>query len=151
VKPEVVIYTDGACSGNPGPGGWGAILLSGKHSKEIYGYELATTNNRMEMMAAIKALESLKNFSNVKVFTDSKYLQQGISDWIQGWIKNNWVGSNKKLVKNSDLWQALHKLCLQHEIDWCWVKGHHVNEGNIAADKLATRGRDEAKRLLCQS
>ncbi len=150
-KPEVVIYTDGACSGNPGPGGWGAIMLSGKHNKRIYGYELNTTNNRMEMMAAIKAIEALKNTSSVKIFTDSKYLQQGISDWIAGWIKNNWVGSNKKLVKNADLWQTLHKLSLNHDIEWCWVKGHASSEGNIEADRLATTGRDEAKRLLCQS
>lgn len=151
MKPEVIIYTDGACSGNPGPGGWGAIMRSGKHCKEIYGSELETTNNRMEMMAAIKALEMLKKISNVKIFTDSRYLQHGISDWIHGWIKNNWVGSNKKLVKNADLWQTLYMLSLKHDIEWCWVKGHSSDKGNIAADKLATKGRDEAKGLLCQS
>jgi ribonuclease HI len=151
VIPKIVIYTDGACSGNPGPGGWGAVMRSGKHSKELYGSESDTTNNRMEIMGAIKALESLKSPSNVQIFTDSKYLKDGISDWIHNWIKNNWVGSNKKLVKNADLWQTLYNLSLKHEIEWSWVKGHGSNEGNIAADRLATKGRDEAKGLLCQS
>ena len=151
MKPEVIIYTDGACSGNPGPGGWGALMLSGTHSKRIYGYELDTTNNRMEIMAAIKAIDALKTTSNVKIFTDSKYLQCGIVEWIHGWIKNNWVGSNKKLVKNADLWQTLYMLSLKHEIEWHWVKGHKASKGNIEADRLATTGRDEAKKLLCRS
>jgi len=149
-KPEVLIYTDGACSGNPGPGGWGAVLRSGKYYKQIYGHESQTTNNRMEIIAAIRALEALKVTSSVKIFTDSKYLQLGISVWIYNWIENNWIGSNKKLVKNADLWQTLYSLTLKHDIEWRWVKGHDDNEGNIAADKLAVKGKDEAKRLLCQ-
>ncbi len=149
MKPEVVIYTDGACSGNPGPGGWGAYFISGKHSKKLHGNELETTNNRMEMMAAIKALETLKTSCSVKIYTDSVYLQKGITDWIHRWIKNNWVGSNKELVKNADLWQNLYDMAQKHDIEWHWVKGHKDNEGNIIADKLATKGRDEAKEL-CQ-
>ena len=145
MKPKITIYTDGACSGNPGPGGWGAILYSGNHEKTIYGSESDTTNNRMEIMAAIKALEALKGPSSVDLYTDSKYVQQGISDWIDNWIKNNWRGSNKKLVKNSDLWQTLHSLSQKHDIRWHWVKGHEDNECNIKADALAVRGRDEAK------
>lgn len=151
MKPNIIIYTDGACSGNPGPGGWGAVLHAGRHKKEIYGYELETTNNRMEIMAAIEALKALKQESEVTIYTDSKYLQQGISDWIDNWIKNNWVGSNKKLVKNADLWQTLHKLSEMHAVEWHWVKGHGNNIGNIAADKLAVLGRDEAKKRLEQN
>jgi ribonuclease HI len=145
MKPKITIYTDGACSGNPGPGGWGAVLSSGHHTKKIYGSDIDTTNNRMEIMASIKALEALKKPSEVILYTDSKYLQQGISDWIDSWIKNNWCGSNKKLVKNSDLWQTLYKLCQIHDVKWHWVKGHESNKGNIEADALAVRGRDEAK------
>ena len=149
-KPEVVIYTDGACSGNPGPGGWGAFFQSGKHIKKIYGYELETTNNRMEIMAAIKALHNLKTSCKVKIYTDSSYLEKGIKEWIHNWIKNNWVGSNKKLVKNADLWQDLYDISKLHDIEWHWVKGHGNSHGNIVADGLATQGRDEAKKLLCQ-
>lgn len=145
MKPKITIYTDGACSGNPGPGGWGALLISGNHEKKIYGSEKDTTNNRMEIMAAIKALEALKGPSEINLYTDSKYVQQGISDWIDNWIKNNWRGSNKKLVKNADLWQTLHKLAQMHDINWHWVKGHENNKGNIEADALAVKGRDEAK------
>lgn len=145
MKPKIIIYTDGACSGNPGPGGWGALLISDNHEKKIYGSERDTTNNRMEIMAAIKALEALKGSSKIDLYTDSKYVQQGISDWIDNWIKNNWRGSNKKLVKNVDLWQNLHKLDQMHYITWHWVKGHENNKGNIEADALAVKGRDEAK------
>lgn len=145
MKPKIIIYTDGACSGNPGPGGWGAVLSSNGHKKAIYGSESATTNNRMEIMAAIKALEALKRPSEVDLYTDSKYLQLGISGWIDNWIKNNWLGSNKKLVKNCDLWQTLHKLAQIHDIKWHWVRGHKNNKGNIEADALAVKGRDNAK------
>lgn len=147
MEPSVIIYTDGACSGNPGPGGWGAILHYGGKKKEIYGSEAETTNNQMELMAAIKALESLNRHCKVDIYTDSKYVQQGISDWIDNWIKNNWVGSNKKLVKNAKLWQNLKDLCDKHDVKWHWVKGHGTNEGNIRADELAVKGRDEAKNL----
>lgn len=147
MKNPVIIYTDGACSGNPGPGGWGAYLKFGEHEKKIYGSEPNTTNNRMELTAVIKALEAIKSPYKIKIYTDSKYVKDGISDWINKWIKNNWKGSDKKLVKNVDLWQNLHDITLKHDIEWHWVKGHSSNLGNIEADRLAVLGRDEAKKL----
>ena len=145
--PEVIIYTDGACSGNPGPGGWGVYMIYQDHKKKIYGHECNTTNNRMEMMAAIKGIEALNKKCHVQIFTDSIYLQKGITEWIYNWLKNNWRGSDKKLVKNADLWQNLYDLVQQHEIKWHWVKGHANNHGNVIADELACLGRDEAKEL----
>jgi ribonuclease HI len=146
-SPKVTIYTDGACSGNPGPGGWGAYLLYKDHKKKLHGSDAETTNNRMEIMAAIKALETLKTHCEVDLFTDSIYLKQGISEWIYNWVKNNWRTSNKKLVKNSDLWQTLYELTTKHKIEWHWVKGHTNNIGNIIADELACIGRDAAKNI----
>jgi len=145
--PEVTIYTDGACSGNPGPGGWGVYMIYKDHKKKFYGHDLNTTNNRMEMMAAIKGLEALTKKCRVQIFTDSTYVQKGITAWIYNWIKNNWRGNDKKLVKNADLWQNLYDLVQKHEIQWHWVKGHANNNGNVIADKLACLGRDEAKVL----
>ncbi|MFC3068615.1 ribonuclease HI [Phenylobacterium soli] len=140
MTPKVVIYTDGACSGNPGPGGWGAVLLSGEHRKEICGGELATTNNRMELMAAIQALESLKKPCQVELHTDSKYVQQGIHEWIHGWKKRGWLTADKKPVKNEDLWRRLDEARSRHDVQWRWVKGHAGHELNELADALARRG-----------
>lgn len=141
----VSIYTDGACSGNPGPGGWGVYLIYNGHEKKIFGSASDTTNNRMELMAAIMGLRALNKPCKVNVFTDSTYVQQGITSWINNWMKNNWQNSNKKLVKNADLWQNLYKEIQKHEISWHWVKGHSSNKGNIIADELAVLGRDKAK------
>ena len=135
--PHVVIYTDGACSGNPGPGGWGAILTSGNHRKELKGGEEHTTNNRMELMGAISALEALKGPSNVELHTDSKYVQQGISQWIHGWKRNGWKTADKKPVKNTDLWQRLDAAMKHHDVKWHWVKGHAGHDMNERADELA--------------
>ena len=135
--PHVVIYTDGACSGNPGPGGWGAILTSGQHEKQLKGGEPHTTNNRMELMAAISALEALKKPSKVDLHTDSQYVQQGISAWIKGWKRNGWRTADKKPVKNVDLWQRLDAAMQQHHVKWHWVKGHDGHEMNERADELA--------------
>jgi len=145
--PKVTIYTDGACSGNPGPGGWGVYMIYNDHIKKFHGSESNTTNNRMEMTAAIKGIEALKHRCHVIIFTDSTYVQKGITEWIYNWIKNNWHGSDKKLVKNADLWQNLYNLVQKHEIEWHWVKGHASNNGNNIADELACIGRDEAKNL----
>jgi ribonuclease HI len=135
--PDVVIYTDGACSGNPGPGGWGAILTSGQHRKELKGGEDHTTNNRMELMGAISALEALKGPSNVELHTDSQYVQQGISKWIHGWKRNGWRTADKKPVKNTDLWQRLDAAMQRHDVKWHWVKGHAGHDMNERADELA--------------
>ena len=143
-RQTVLIYTDGACSGNPGPGGWGATLQWNSHYKEIFGYELETTNNRMEITAAIEALNILKKPCNVTIYTDSKYLQLGITEWIHKWVKNNWRKGDHKPIKNIDLWQNLYDKLKQHEIMWEWVKGHANNDGNIAADRLAVKGKEEA-------
>lgn len=145
----VTIYTDGACKGNPGSGGWGALLTYGKHQKEIYGGEPDTTNNRMELLAAIKALEALKRPCQVELFTDSQYLRQGISSWLANWLKNNWKTANKKPVKNQDLWQQLHQLNQQHKIQWRWVKGHSGDQGNEKADELANKGIETLKEQEC--
>ena len=139
-RPEVTIYTDGACSGNPGPGGWGAILISGPHRKELNGGEAETTNNRMELTAAIEGLNALKGPSSVDLYTDSTYVRDGISKWIHGWKKNGWRTSAKKPVKNAELWQALDAARDRHEIRWHWVKGHAGHPENERADELARAG-----------
>ena len=133
----VEICTDGACSGNPGPGGWGALLNSGGHEKELMGGEYETTNNRMELMAAIEGLTALKRPSKVRLHTDSTYVKDGLTKWIHGWKRNGWKTASKKPVKNKDLWQALEEACKPHEIEWVWVKGHAGDEGNERADELA--------------
>ncbi len=149
---KVIIYTDGACSGNPGPGGWGVYMIYGQHEKKLHGQELDTTNNRMELTAAIEALKALKNRCTIDLYTDSVYVKDGITTWIDNWIKNNWRTSNKALVKNVDLWQNLHSLTADHDITWHWVKGHGSNIGNNIADELAVLGRDKAlEALKCQS
>lgn len=139
-KKEITIYTDGACSGNPGPGGWGALLLYNEHEKELFGGEPNTTNNRMELMAAIKALEALKGSCKVTLYTDSNYVKNGITTWLPGWKAKNWKTSNNKPVKNADLWRQLDDASQAHDIDWHWVKGHAGNHGNERADELARRG-----------
>ena len=136
-EPHVVIHTDGACSGNPGPGGWGAILAAGGKERELKGGEAHTTNNRMELMAAISALEALKKPCTVDLHTDSKYVQDGISKWIHGWKRNGWRTADKKPVKNMDLWQRLDAAIKQHDVRWHWVKGHVGHELNERADRLA--------------
>jgi ribonuclease HI len=137
---KVIIHTDGACSGNPGPGGWGAILQYGAKKKEISGGELATTNNRMELMAAIQALETLTRPCKIELHTDSQYVQKGIGEWIHGWKKRGWLTADKKPVKNDDLWKRLDAARLRHEVDWRWVKGHAGHELNERADELARQG-----------
>ena len=143
MTPQVVIYTDGACRGNPGPGGWGAVLLSKGQEKELCGGEPLTTNNRMELMAAIQALEALKKPCIVELHTDSKYVQQGISDWIRGWKARGWMTADKKPVKNEDLWRRLDEARTRHEVTWKWVKGHAGHPLNERADQLANRGLEE--------
>ncbi|MEO0608719.1 MAG: ribonuclease HI [Pseudomonadota bacterium] len=145
-KPSISIWTDGACSGNPGPGGWGALLIAGGKRKELYGGTPDTTNNRMELMAAIEALNALNKPSAVTLHTDSTYVKDGLTKWIHGWKKNGWKTAAKKPVKNKDLWQALDTACARHEIKWVWVKGHAGDEGNEKADELARRGADAARR-----
>jgi ribonuclease HI len=141
--PAVVIYTDGACSGNPGPGGWGAILMYNGHRKELSGGEAETTNNRMELLAAISALEALKRASRVELHTDSAYVKNGITQWIHGWKRNGWRTADKKPVKNLDLWQRLDEARRHHQIDWRWVKGHAGHPENERADELAREGAQE--------
>lgn len=139
-RPGITIYTDGACSGNPGPGGWGAILISGPHRKEMYGGEPETTNNRMELTAAIEALEALKRPSTVSIYTDSTYVRDGITKWIVAWRKNGWRTAAKKPVKNAELWQRLDAAQQRHDIDWHWLKGHAGHPENERADELARTG-----------
>ncbi|HFD11612.1 MAG TPA: ribonuclease HI [Crenotrichaceae bacterium] len=139
----VEIFTDGACRGNPGPGGWGAILKYNGHKKEIFGGENHTTNNRMELMAAIMGLESLKKPCRVQLTTDSKYVKDGISKWIVNWKKRGWKTANKKPVKNDDLWRRLDAATNIHDIQWLWVKGHSGHPENEKADELANRGIDQ--------
>jgi ribonuclease HI len=136
----VVIYTDGACKGNPGPGGWGALLRAGEHRKELFGGEPHTTNNRMELTAVIRALESLTRPSDVDLYTDSTYVKNGIETWIHEWKKNGWKTSDRKAVKNADLWRELEALADRHTIRWHWVRGHADDPGNLRADALANRG-----------
>lgn len=144
-KPFVEIYTDGACSGNPGPGGWGALLKFDNMKKEIAGYSINTTNNKMEILAAIEALKALKKPCKIKLYTDSIYLQKGITEWIYNWQRNGWRKSDNKPVKNAELWQNLKNEIDKHDIIWCWVKGHSSNEGNIIADELAASAREIAR------
>ncbi|MBU1210265.1 MAG: ribonuclease HI [Alphaproteobacteria bacterium] len=138
--PQVTVYTDGACSGNPGPGGWGAILMSGSHRKELSGGEALTTNNKMELTAAIEALAALKRKSKVDLHTDSTYVQNGILKWIHGWKKNGWRTADRKPVKNAELWQRLDELRTRHEVEWHWVRGHAGHIENERADELAREG-----------
>lgn len=145
MTPQVVIYSDGACSGNPGPGGWGAVMISGEHVKEICGGEPGTTNNRMELMAAIQALEALKKPCKVELHTDSTYVMKGISEWIHGWKKRGWKTADNKPVKNDDLWRRLDVARSRHDVTWKWVKGHAGHELNERADALARKGLQEAR------
>jgi len=137
---KVEIYTDGACSGNPGPGGWGAVLLYGDREKELFGGAPETTNNRMELTAAIEALEELKRPCQVRLHTDSTYLKRGITEWIARWKRNGWRTADRKPVKNQDLWQRLDAALARHRVEWRWIKGHAGNAGNERADALARRG-----------
>jgi ribonuclease HI len=139
---EVEIFTDGACRGNPGPGGWGAILRAGGREKELWGGEAQTTNNRMELTAVIRALEALKRPSRVRLYTDSQYVQKGISEWIHSWKRRGWKTADKKDVKNADLWRELDAVAAQHEVAWHWVRGHDGHAENERADALANRGID---------
>lgn len=143
-EDTAVIYTDGACSGNPGPGGWGVYFKWGEHEKQLYGSEELTTNNRMELMAAIMALESLKRPTKVQLYTDSSYVRNGITSWMRNWKRNGWINSQKQPVKNSDLWRRLDEAAARHDVDWHWVRGHAGDPGNERADALAVKGRDEA-------
>ena len=140
MNDAVEIYTDGACKGNPGPGGWGVWMLYNGKEKTMHGGEALTTNNRMEMTAVIRALEALKRPCNVKLYTDSSYVQKGITEWIVGWKARNWRTADKKPVKNDDLWKVLDVLANQHKIEWIWVRGHDGNDGNERADSLANEG-----------
>jgi len=140
---QVEIYTDGACRGNPGPGGWGAVLMYGEKRKEIFGGEANTTNNRMELMAAIQALSALNRDCELTLYTDSQYVRKGITEWIINWKKRGWKTAAKKPVKNSDLWQQLDEQVSRHQVHWVWVKGHAGNEGNELADDLANKGVDQ--------
>lgn len=139
----IKIYTDGACKGNPGPGGWGALLRYNDHEKTLYGGETQTTNNRMELTAAIKALEALKRPCEVHLYTDSQYMRQGMTEWLSQWKKNGWRNSRKEPVKNVDLWQQLDSLAMQHKIKWHWVKGHSGHPENELADALANQAIEE--------
>ena len=145
MRPKVEIWTDGACKGNPGWGGWGAKLVSGAHVREMKGGEADTTNNRMEMMAAIAALEALKKASDVTLHTDSVYLRDGVTKWIHAWKTRGWKTADKKPVKNQDLWMRLDTAAARHRVDWRWVKGHAGDEGNERADALANEGLAEAR------
>jgi ribonuclease HI len=142
---NVTIYTDGACSGNPGPGGWGAILMSGEHERELYGGEPQTTNNRMELTAAIKALEALKRPCKVELHTDSQYVRQGVTEWLAGWKKRGWKTAAKAPVKNEDLWRELDAARARHDVVWNWVKGHAGHPLNERADALARKGVDQVR------
>ena len=145
MSSEVEIWTDGACSGNPGPGGWGALLRYGDREKELFGGEAETTNNRMELTAAIEALKALKKPCKVKLTTDSQYVKGGITGWIFGWKKNGWKTSAKKPVKNVELWQALDEATQRHDVSWHWIKGHAGHAENEKADELARRGMEDYK------
>ncbi|WP_211248232.1 ribonuclease HI [Brackiella oedipodis] len=139
-EAKLKIWTDGACKGNPGPGGWGAYLTYGSHHKKLFGGELDTTNNRMELMAVIEALQALNKPSTIELYVDSQYVKKGLTEWLPNWIKKNWRTSANKPVKNADLWQKLQALSEPHHINWHWVKGHAGNEGNEMADTLANQG-----------
>lgn len=144
-KEKIIIYTDGGCRGNPGIGGWGVWLRYGEHEKKLNGAEKDTTNNRMELMAAIKALEEIKSSSiHIDLYTDSKYVMNGITQWIAGWKKKNWKTASKTSVKNVDLWQKLDELNQKHQVSWFWVKGHSGDKGNDIADLLANQAMDNS-------
>lgn len=142
---HVTIYADGACRGNPGPGGWGAWLRSGEHERELFGGHAATTNNRMELTAVIEALTALQRRCTVTVYTDSTYVKDGITSWLRGWKARGWVTAAHQPVKNADLWQRLDQLNAAHDVTWCWVKGHSGDPGNERADRLANRGVDSLR------
>jgi ribonuclease HI len=146
VTGTIRIYTDGACRGNPGPGGWGALLVAGGREKELWGGELMTTNNRMELTAAIRGIEALKRRCKIDLFTDSQYVRNGIREWLVQWKKRGWKTADKKPVKNQDLWERLDELVTGHDIEWHWVRGHSGHDGNERADALANRGIDELGR-----
>jgi len=139
-KPIVEAYTDGACSGNPGPGGWGVLMRMGNHEKELYGGEAHTTNQQMELQAAVEALRALSKPCQVTIISDSKYVVQGMSEWIHNWKKKGWKTASKKPVSNLERWQALDQLAAKHDVTWQWIKGHAGHEGNERADELARRG-----------
>ena len=140
MSTEVHVYTDGACKGNPGVGGWGVLLKYGDRARELFGGEAQTTNNRMELTAVIRALEALNRKCRIKLYTDSTYVQQGITTWIHDWKKRGWKTAGRKPVKNADLWRRLDELAREHEIEWIWVRGHSGHDGNERADELANRG-----------
>jgi len=142
---RVRIYTDGACKGNPGPGGWGALLQFDGREKELCGGEAGTTNNRMELTAVIRALQALKRPCDIDIYTDSQYVQKGISEWIAAWKRRGWKTADKKPVKNEDLWRRLDALAAQHHVEWVWVKGHAGHDGNERADQLANKGIETLK------
>ena len=144
---NVSIWTDGACSGNPGPGGWGVLIRFGEFEKELEGGEFETTNNRMELIAAIEALKALKQQCEVNLYTDSKYVKTGITEWIFGWKKNNWRTAARKPVKNADLWKLLDEAASRHKIIWHWVKGHAGHDENERADELASSGMEPFKSM----
>jgi ribonuclease HI len=146
VTPHVEIFTDGACKGNPGPGGWGVVLRLGERVKELHGGEPGTTNNRMELTAVIRALEALTRPCKVRLHTDSQYVQKGISAWIHQWKRRGWRTADNKPVKNEDLWRQLDELAARHDVDWVWVKGHAGHAGNERADQLANLGVAEVGR-----
>jgi ribonuclease HI len=148
MNETVYIFTDGACRGNPGPGGWGVLLQCKGKEKELYGAESETTNNRMELTAAIRGLEALKRPSKVCVVSDSQYLSKGISEWVPAWIQRGWRTAAKKLVKNADLWQCLLLEIKRHEVQWQWVRGHSGHIGNERADRLANKAIDEMLRII---
>jgi ribonuclease HI len=148
---NVEIYTDGACKGNPGPGGWGVVLRHGLRVRELHGFEPHTTNNRMELTAVIRALETLRRPCEVRLHTDSQYVQKGISEWIHDWKRRGWLTADKKPVKNVDLWQELDALAHRHRVEWVWVKGHAGDPGNERADELANLGVSEASRRSMES
>lgn len=143
----VTIYTDGACRGNPGPGGWGAVLTSGEHEKELRGAEPLTTNNRMELTAAIRALAAMKRPAKIRLYTDSQYVRKGITVWLDQWKRRDWRTADRKPVRNVDLWQALEREIERHEIEWHWVRGHAGVPGNEHADRLANAAIDEMLRV----
>jgi ribonuclease HI len=143
LSQEVVIYTDGACRGNPGPGGWGALLTAADKERELYGFERDTTNNRMELMAVIRALETLKRPTGVRIVTDSQYVMKGVTEWMRAWKARGWRTADRKPVRNVDLWQRLDTALSRHTVDWEWVRGHTGRQGNERADALANRAIDE--------
>ena len=140
---DVEVHADGACRGNPGPGGWGVVLRAGSKEKELWGGERLTTNNRMELTAAIRALEALRRRCHVQLYSDSQYLRNGITEWLPAWKRRGWRTADRKPVKNQDLWEQLDRLAAQHEVEWHWVRGHSGHAGNERADALANRGIDE--------